>query len=290
MPLMPTVARGMQFTESEWCYLLAHCGWQVAPVPTPDDAPSLWVRAGLDQLESGFDSSAYLPRKKNSTGGPADVGPFPACKCVGYDFGGSMWNERLNDYARSVADALVFFDWRENMRATKKWAVDHPSDPFGPWMLPGRDDAGLDVAGRAERIGPNPYILGRSPFWRMKANLVPVHDLPVPPRELWVSPLPPSGLKQGDAGSATDALGRAINQLQRRYILEDCWVTKTGTAAGTPNWYYGSDWVRSSMEKHQRRLKDFGLYAGPINGGVFTVEYRTAWDNVLRYDHLYGGN
>ncbi len=273
---MPSVARGMQFTEWEYAYLLAHVGWQPAPVPT-GTAPSLWVRLALDKAESQLDSSAYLPRKKNTAPG--------ADGCVGYDFGASMWNERLNDYAAGLPDALVLFDWRENIRATLKWAVNHPTSPFSAWLYPratGRNDTSLDVAGIAARVGPNPYAIERSPYWRMKANGVPVHDLLEPPRDLWVSPLPPAPLAQGQSGTPTSPLGIAINQLCHRLILEGVWV------GGTPTWYFGSDWLRRSLEAHQTRMRGLGLWGGPIDGRTYTVEYRAAWDAVLRYNHMIG--
>lgn len=273
----------MQFTENEWAYCLWHVGWRPAPVPT-GTAPSLWVRLALDKAESQLDSSAYLERKKNTAKGPDG--------CVGYDLGISMYNERINDQAAALPDAFVLFDWMTAAYATLDHALANPTNPFGPWLYPrtnGRNDTSLGVQAIADRVGPNPYAIERSPYWRMKALGVPVHDLPVPPRELWVSPLPEPPLRQGQSGTPTSPLGLRINQLQRRLALEGCWITKTGAPAGTFNWYYGSDWVRSSLAAHQRRMSSLGLWAGPVDGAEYSVEYHAVWDGVLQHSHIIGG-
>ena len=240
---MATISPSLLFTTQEWAYLLTHVGWQ---------PPDMQRMVGICILESQLHSGGYRPESENPGGGR--------------DFGAAM----INDKYWEVHDPFVRFDpittCRESLAIYKKMGLK-------PWGYPiKRNDAVIHLFEVAAEIGPNPYDITVSPYWRMKEAGINCWDLPVPPAQLYVSDLPPAPLRYNTGGAPPDPNGVAINQLQR--ILK-----AMGRFTGNLDHWYGTR-VRDGVASIQKDLTASNLWTGMTDGKLYSADLRAVWDGV----------
>ena len=247
---MATISPSLLFTTKEWAYLMTHVGWK---------PPDMQRIVAICILESQLHTGAYRPESANPLGGR--------------DMSAAM----INDKAWPVQDPFVRFDAITTCREALRL---YNTAQLKPWGYPGkRNDGNINLAAVAAEIGPNPYDITASPYWRMKAAGIDTWDLLVPPANLYVSNLPPAPLRYNTGGAPPDPIGVAINSLQR--VLK-----AMGRFPGNLDYWYGPR-VRDGIASIQRDLTASNLWTGLTDGKLFSVELRTVWDGVYEAQYAF---
>ena len=240
---MATISPSLLFTTPEWAYLLTHVGWK---------PPDMQRMVGICILESQLHSGAYRPEAQNPAGGR------------------DMSTAMINDKYWPIPDPFIRFDPITTARETLSI---YSKQGLKPWGYPGkRNDGIINLAQVAAEIGPDPYDITVSPYWRMKAAGIDTADLPVPPATLYVSDLPPAPLRYNTGGAPPDPNGVAINELQR--ILKEM-----GRFSGNLDHWYGTR-VRDGVASIQKDLTAANLWTGVTDGKLYSTDLRTVWDGV----------
>jgi hypothetical protein len=250
---MPDISNTLIFTTREWAYICAHVGWQ-----PPDLARFVATCIGESQLHSG----AYRTALDNP------VIPLTVPKNrAGHDWSIAM----MNDFFFPKDDPFTRFD---PITAARDALGIFKQNGLAPWgWFSKRNDVNMHVADVNAEIGPEPYAITASPYWRMRKASINTWDMPVPPADLYVSALPPAPLKYGQGNFPPNPQGVAINQLQRVAQSMNRWP-------GTLDYYYGGR-VAAFVQSIQTDLWKSGLWAGALDGKVYSVELRAVWDGVL---------
>jgi hypothetical protein len=250
---MADTSNGIVYTTKEWAYVCAHVGWR-----QPDLSRFVATCIGESQLHS----AAYRPATQNP-GIPTTVPKNRA----GHDWSICM----INDYFFPVDDPFTRLD---PMTAARDALEIYKANGLKPWgWYDKRNDVNMHVAAITEEIGPNPYDIHHSPYWRMKSALINTWDLPVPPADDYVPILPPAPLRYNTGGYPPDPTGVSVNKLQR--ILQSM-----GRFTGALDYWYGSR-VRDGVASIQRDLTAAMLWTGPSDGKLFSVELAQVWEGVL---------
>lgn len=256
---MADISNGIVFTTKEWAYICAHVGWH-----QPDLSRFVATCIGESQLHSG----AYRPATQNP-GIPATVPKNRA----GHDWSICM----INDYHWPKDDPFTRFDPITACRDALMIFAQVGLTPWGWYKV--RNDSNMHVDDITAEIGPNPYDIHASPYWRMKAALINTWDLPVPPATEYISDLPPAPLLYNRGGNPPDPVGLANNKLQR--ILQSM-----GRFTGSLDYWYGTR-LRDGVQSIQRDLTAANLWTGLTDGKVYSSELRTVWDGVLEAEFAF---
>jgi hypothetical protein len=108
----------------------------------------------------------------------------------------------------------------------------------------------------------------------MRKAAINTWDMPVPPPDLYVSPLPQAPLLYAKGDFPPDPVGIRNNQLQRVAVSMNRWT-------GAIDYYYGGR-LRDFVQSIQLDLWRAGLWVGDLTGKVYSVEMRAVWDGVLQ--------